>query len=334
MGGIETEDRPLLAPAPSDAASPTHPRPGPRWLPAAWAVLLLLTGVEGLHELTGFAGPGLVDNGIHNAVMIAATALCVGRAWYEPHCRPAWLAFAAGLAAWTLGDLTWSILYGSEADPPYPTISDVFWLAWYPLMAVGVALLIRGDVSRFELHRWMDGIAVVLIVLIPGFAWVVRPVGDATHDSTLATIVDFSYPILDIVLVGALLGVYGLLAWRPGRVWLALGFGCALIAISDAGYAVQQARQDFDGDWGFTLTVGAIAIAYAAWISAAEAEHREAYGWRAIALAVAAQVLAAAIQVYGLFHELGSSERIVTLAILAIATTQIIITRPRAPGDG
>jgi hypothetical protein len=180
----------------------------------------------------------------------------------------------------------------------------------------------------------MDGIAVVLIVLIPGFAWVVRPVGDATHDSTLATIVDFSYPILDVVLVGALLGVYGLLAWRPGRVWLALGFGCALIAVSDAGYAVQQARQDFDGDWGFTLTVGAIAIAYAAWISAAEAEHREAYGWRAIALAVAAQVLAAAIQVYGLFHELGSSERIVTLAILAIATTQIIITRPRAPGDG
>ncbi|MEZ5124254.1 MAG: hypothetical protein R2736_22250 [Solirubrobacterales bacterium] len=106
-------------------------------------MLLLLTGVEGLHELTGFAGPGLVDNGIHNAVMIAATALCVGRAWYEPHCRPAWLAFAAGLAAWTLGDLTWSILYGSEAHLPYPTISDVFWLAWYPLMAVGVALLIR-----------------------------------------------------------------------------------------------------------------------------------------------------------------------------------------------
>jgi hypothetical protein len=329
MSDIAIDERPLLTQAPDVAR---HLRPGPRWLPLAWAVLLALAAVEGVHELTGFAGHALVDNWIHNAVMIAATALCLGRAWYEPHGRKAWLAFGIALASWTIGDVTWSALYGLDAEPPYPTIADVFWLAWYPIMAVAIALLIRTHVSRFELHRWMDGIAVMLIVLIPGFAWVVRPVSDSTHDSTLATVVDFTYPILDLVLVGALLGVYGLLAWRPSRVWLALGFGCALITVSDAGNAVLQARQEFNGDWGFTLTVGAIVIAYAAWLSAAEAEDREAYGWRAVALAVAAQVLAGAIQIYGLFYELGASERIVTLAILFIATTQIIISRPRAPG--
>jgi len=296
--------------------------------------LAALAAIEGLHELTGLAGHDLVDNWLHNAVMVGVTALVLARAVHDPHGRWAWLAFGAGLACWTLGDITWSLLYGTDHDPPYPTVADILWLAWYPLTALGIGLLIRVRVTGFELHRWMDGLAVMLIVLIPGFAFVVQPVSEQTNNSALSTIVDFSYPILDVVVVGALLGVFGLLAWRPGRVWLALGLGCFLIAISDAALAVQQARDEFSGDWGFTLTVGALVIAYAAWRSASEDEDRPVYGWRAIALAVAAQVLAGAIQVYGLFHELGPSERVVTLAVLAIATTQIIITRPRPPGDG
>ena len=294
---------------------------------------MVLAALEGLHELTGFGGHDLVDNWLHNVVMVAATGLCIARAIHDPHGRGAWLAFGAALGLWTLGDLTWTLLYSTDADPPYPTIADAMWLAWYPLVAVAIGLLIRTHVTRFELHRWMDGLAVMLIVLIPGFAFVVQPVSESTDDGALSTIVDFSYPILDVVLVGALLGVFSLLAWRPGRAWLALGLGCGLIAISDAALAVKQARDEFGGDWTFTLTVGAIVITYAAWASAAQDEGREAYGWRAIALAVAAQVLAGAIQIYGLFHELGPSERIVTLAVLAIATTQIIITRPRPPDD-
>ncbi|UGS33919.1 hypothetical protein DSM104329_00286 [Capillimicrobium parvum] len=296
-------------------------------------MLAVLAALEGLHELTGFGGHALVDNWLHNAAMVAATGLCIARAVHDPHGRGAWLAFGAALGLWTLGDLTWTILYGADPDPPYPTIADALWLAWYPVVAVAIGLLIRTHVTRFELHRWMDGLAVMLIVLIPGFAFVVQPVSESTDNGSLSTIVDFSYPILDVVLVGALLGVFSLLAWRPSRAWLALGLGCALIAISDAALAVQQARGEFGGDWTFTLTVGAIVITYAAWASAAEDDEREVYGWRAIALAVAAQVLAGAIQIYGLFHELGPSERVVTLAVLAIATTQIIITRPRPPGD-
>jgi hypothetical protein len=56
----------------------------------------------------------------------------------------------------------------------------------------------------------------------------------------------------------------------------------------------------------------------------------EMSGWRAIALPLAAQGFAAAIQVYGFFYEIPRSERIFTLIVLLISMVQIVVTRPRA----
>jgi hypothetical protein len=43
------------------------------------------------------------------------------------------------------------------------------------------------------------------------------------------------------------------------------------------------------------------------------------------------RVRRSAPRVYALFHEIGSSERLVTLIVLVVATVQIVISRPRAP---
>ena len=56
----------------------------------------------------------------------------------------------------------------------------------------------------------------------------------------------------------------------------------------------------------------------------------ELVGWRAVALPVLAQLVAIAIQVYGLFNYVPVGERIITIVVLLIATIQIIGTRPRA----
>jgi hypothetical protein len=50
---------------------------------------------------------------------------------------------------------------------------------------------------------------------------------------------------------------------------------------------------------------------------------------RAVALALVAQVIAIAIQGYAAFHEIGRSERVLTILVLVIASAQIILTRPR-----
>ncbi len=302
-----------------------------------WWLLGLLVAVEALHEVLGIGGPDAVFSlGIQAALQLVAAALCIARCSFEPEGRKPWLWIGAGLWSWALGTVLWDLLYNANPSPPYPTAADALWLAWYPLTAIGMAMLIRERVSAFELPRWMDGVAAMLVVMTPAVALIVQPVADRSTDTWQATVVDFSYPILDVFLLGAVLGVFGLLAWRPGRTWLLLGLGIAMIAIADGLFSVQQARGVLvEGQYNFLWSGGAILIAAASWAGRPTEDFEgDIVGWRSIVLPVAAQLFAAGIQVYGLFFELGKSERLVTLIVLIVVTVQIIISRPRPVDAG
>lgn len=323
--------------APAEEAQRREHAPQPtglgRWMPRIWWILGVAVALEAIGELTGFHEPDpLFVTWLHNGITAAAAVVCLAAVREEPRARGAWLAFGVGLAAWATADVLWSAMYGLGENAPYPTLSDALWLAWYPITGLGMALLIRTQLTKFELHRWLDGIAVMLILLIPAAVFILEPVAERTQDSTLAEIVDFSYPILDLILLGAILGVFGVTGWRPGRVWLTLAVGIALMTISDATFAVQQASgSDIGTNYDFLWSLGTLMIAYAAWLPITEHDpDAEIIGWRAIALPIAAQLIAAVIQIYGLFYEIGKSERVVTLAVLAIASVQIVMSRPRA----
>ena len=74
-------------------------------------------------------------------------------------------------------------------------------------------------------------------------------------------------------------------------------------------------------------------IAYAAWVppSAMRESPSEMVGWRAIALPLAVQLLAVCVQVYLLAAglEVSIADRLVTIAVLLIASLQIVVSRPR-----
>ena len=179
----------------------------PRVLRCVWIVLGLLVLGEAVHELFNLGGASvLFDEWLPDGVVVAAAAICLARAAHEPRGRLAWLAFGAGLACWSAGSVLWSLRYGGNPNPPYPTASDALWLLWYPFTAIGVGLLIRLRVTRFELHRWIDGVAAMLIVLAAGFALVLQSVAEHTGQRDFATVVDFSYPVLDVLLIGSILG--------------------------------------------------------------------------------------------------------------------------------
>lgn len=310
----------------------------PRVLAYVWAALVLLLVLEAVSEIFGLGGPqSLYELWFHDAILVGSAGLIFARAAYEPRGRRAWLAFGAAAALWAIGSIGWNVAYGGQANPPFPTFADALWLLWYPLTALGIFFLIRVRLPHFELHRWMDGIAVTLMVLVAGFVMVVQPVVDHTTKGLLVTVVSFGYPVLDVLLMGSILGVYGLLGWHPDRMWILLGAGVLLSTIADAAFAIQQERGIAnDNHYDFVWTLGALVIAYAAWVPAPAPEgHREQVtGMRAIALPLMAQGLAAGIQVYAIFEPVGKSERIVTLVALVVASVQIILSRPRAPRKG
>jgi hypothetical protein len=308
----------------------------PAFLGYVWLVLVVLTILEAADELFGIVGPvWIYAVWVHDLILAACALLVLGRAAFEPTTRRAWLAFGMALAVWCIGSIAWSVVYGARAVAPYPTFADIFWLLWYPLMTVGIYHLIRVRVPQFELHRWMDGIAATLVVLVVGFALVVQPAADHTTQSLLATLVNFTYPVLDVLLMGAILGVYGLLGWRPDTMWLLVGLSVLTMSVADAASAVQEAHSVVnDNHYAFAWTVGALLIALAAWVRTPGAANNaeRVTGMRAIALALFAQALAIGIQIYAVFRDVGKSERIVTVVVLVVASVQIILTRPRATG--
>jgi hypothetical protein len=300
-----------------------------------WPLLGAAVLLYAAHEDLGLGGAGtdtLFKQWVNDALLWAAAIGCLAGALRSAKSRLAWLLVAAALASWATGDTIWSIRFTDSSSPPLTSVSDVFWLAWYPLIIAALALLVRDRVPAFELHRWIDGVVVMLIVATPWVALFLQPVSEHSGASTLADAVDFAYPLGDAVVFGATLGVFALMGWRPGRMWLILGLGLTATGIADAIYSVQALGHSYHqgGIYDAVWAAGAILIAYAAWQPhPGRLEAREVTGWPAIALPLAAQMLAAAIQVYGLFHEIPRAERVLTLIVLLIAMVQIVVTRPR-----
>jgi hypothetical protein len=298
-----------------------------------------LCGVVVLLAVHGLTGLGSEDSHVFFDAWLSCAAewltalLCLIGALRSERNRGAWLFVAVAMFAWALGDTIWSIRGDPEATA---TISDVLWLAWYPLIAAALVLLVRDRVPRFELHRWFDGVVVMLVVVTPWVALFLQPAADRSSASSTTDVVDFAYPLGDALVVGATLGVLALMGWRAGPMWLALVIGFSALGLADAIYSVDALGHTYSSDTLFDSLwlAGMLLLAYAAWLPhPGRLEPVPVYGWKAIALPVAAQCFAVGLQIYGLFFFVPRSERVLTIVVLLIAIVQIVVTRPRPPEE-
>jgi hypothetical protein len=92
-------------------------------------------------------------------------------------------------------------------------------------------------VPKIELHRWLDGIVIVLVVAAPMVALVLDPILRSAPPDLLGQIVTLAYPFGDLVLLGTLLGALPMMSWRIDASWLLLGVGLICLTVGDAAYA-------------------------------------------------------------------------------------------------
>ncbi|RBY76074.1 hypothetical protein DQ238_18065 [Geodermatophilus sp. TF02-6] len=296
-------------------------------------VLLAAVVVEAVHELT--AGPDrLVNDWLHDTVILVAAVMCAAGAARHARDRRAWTLLAAAVFCVWVGEALWGLLgLSSDRVVPYPNATDVFSLACYPLFMSGLVLLVRARVARIEWHRWLDGFVMVLIVATPMVALVVQPVLRNAPPDPLGQVVTLSYPLSDLLLLGALLGALPLMNWRVDASWSWLGLGLVCLTVGDAVYSVAAVEARYhEGPYDFLWSAASVAIAVAAWRPAVEFDPgAQIVGWSAVVLPLGAQVFAVATQVYAYFYELPRLERLLTIAVLGIGIAQIIASRPRAP---
>ncbi len=217
------------------------------------AVLFGGTLLVMLHVWGGLGGSGLDDfaNGpLYDAVIVSAGLACLLRAHGAGAERAAWLTIAAAILSWAAAEIYWTAEILNNPEPPYPSPADIGYLAFYPLAAAGVYLLVRARTEELDWRLWMDGLIAGLGTAALGAALVFEFVADHTSGTTIEVATTLAYPLGDILLLALVVGVVGLTRWRPGRTWSLLLAGLAAMVVADVAYTLQSTGGSLPGgDW-------------------------------------------------------------------------------------
>ena len=140
-----------------------------------------------------------------------ATAALFYAAWHSrtvsKRLATAWLVIAIGQLSYTFADISWSVIELVLKLDPFPSIADVFYLAFYPLFLIGVLLL------PFSSRSCRDRLKVILEIMIVLFSaglylwnFIVEPIITQTGSEDFWLLAfTMAYPLFDMLLLLAIL---------------------------------------------------------------------------------------------------------------------------------
>ena len=248
------------------------PRPVPgRRHPVAVALVLLgfVWATYALHAGLGWGGTaldGFYGDWVYTGLMWSAAALVAARAVLVARERLAWALLAAGLVAWALGDLLWTVHFNAVGTVPVPSLPDLFYYLEYPLTYAGLVLLMRARLPRIRTSFWIDGLVVGLALCAGAAALVFDPLVSSAVGGQLAVATTLGYPIADLVTLCLAVVAVGLTGWRPGRALTAFVVYLLLIVVADVWFSYDEATTGTVPAIVNTLwPAGALCLAIAAW---------------------------------------------------------------------
>jgi signal transduction histidine kinase len=161
-------------------------------------------------------------------------AIAVGVRRHRPDRRSPWFMLLAGQALWVAGDIVWSWFpVITHRDLPYPSFADGLYLLGYPLLAIGLFLLVRTR-EHGPRDGWVD--AAIVVTMFGWLLWelVLHMYPGNVH--VLGDYVNLVYALVDLVLVAMLARVM----FAPGRrppAFALLGAGLLFVLVTDVIYA-------------------------------------------------------------------------------------------------
>jgi hypothetical protein len=102
-------------------------------------------------------------------------------------------------------------------------------------------MLLRSRLSQFGRMLWFDGAMAAIASAALGAAVLFQVVLESTHGGTAVIVTKLAYPLGDILLLSAVIGILALTGRRPDRTWGLIGAGLAASAIADAIFLFQTA---------------------------------------------------------------------------------------------
>ena len=146
-------------------------------------------------------GSVLVINGLG---LYGVLALIAGIRLYRPRARVAWWLFVLGVFLFWVGDVyTYSVRVLFDVTVPFPSFGDAVYLTMYPVLMVGIMLLVRRRNQRADGPGAVDALIMTLgLALVSGIILIAPYVHDKTL-GLLPKLVSIGYPMGDIILLAA-----------------------------------------------------------------------------------------------------------------------------------
>ena len=287
---------------------------------AAFALLVAYTLNAGFGAREG-AVYDFFNNWVYNALVLTAAASCLTRAVRVPGGRAPWIVLGCGLLLWSGAEIYNTLYLSKMEEPPYPSVSDLMWLAFYPASYVTILLLVRNRMRARRASLWLDGLVAALAVAAVGEVLVFQPVMRTSGGTALEVATDLASPVGDLLLLAMVVGVFAITGWRPGRAWALIGAGLAAAVAADCIYAYQAAKGTYvegtvlDAMWpAATLLLG-----YSAWEPTGKPIQDRPSGWPVLVLPAGFALLALGLLVYDHFAAIDD------LAVLMATLTLIAV---------
>ena len=183
----------------------------------------------------------------------------------RPRLRLPWLLLGLGQAVYAAADAVFYVSHDLLGDDAYPSLADPLYLAHYPLVVIGLILLIRLRSPGRDLPGMLDAAALTVVAAMLSWLYLIGPLA-RIDQPLLIRLVSVAYPVLDLVL---LVFSFRLILVPSSRPMSFLLLSTSLLAIlgADSIYVIQQllgtyqAGNFLDGAWlAANLTLGAAAL--------------------------------------------------------------------------
>ena len=295
---------------------------------------ILLASLLGVYAL--IAGLGLSEHSLggaisvplYTALEIGAALFCLARPIVNPHNRLAWIAVALGILSFAVGDIYFSFWLAKLDSPPYPSFADAGYIGLYPLIYLGLGLLLRNRTLEANRSFWLDGTIAGLTVAALGAALLFNTIVDTTGGDFWTIVTNLSYPLGDLGLLVIVLSTLGLTGWQIDRVWGCMLVGCAIFAVTDTAYLYQTAVGTYeqstilDAGW----PAGLLLFAFGAWQTPRTMVHRRLEGFRVLAVPVGFGLLGLGLLVYDHFHRLNHAALLFSTAAIGAVIGRMALT--------
>lgn len=192
--------------------------------------------------------------------LVCWAAVVRQRRWNMPS-----VAVTLAVTCFALGDQYYVLAAASGADMSGISPADVGYLAVYPLIFLALVATIRRRARRWAPSVLLDAsvgalgaAAVLAVVLDPIFG------AEAETPLSAAALVSAAYPLMDLILISAAVGMAAAPKLRLGRSGVPLIAGLCVFAVSDAAYALLAVDDAYvlgtllDGGWVLGLALMAV----------------------------------------------------------------------------